>query len=290
MFIYGKTAANAIAIMSYLAADPGRRAGSLEIAKSRRISRPLTAKLLTQLASAGLVSGQPGPGGGYTIARKPSTISLFDIVSLFEQTGAPRHLPLRTSLVRNRRSLPPPRHPARPARPQPPLPRPHPPGRLLRRHGGPPENRHPPRPPERLINYFLVIRNTTSLFLLFHHEAHFLPALQAALGHPDSLRPTRRHAGRRLCGQHTLVLGRPPARRPGPRGYRGARALRVARQLDRLPRRDGRARRRRPAPAPARGPSTPGHRGPRPLRPNAGFAHLLRRTGGPRHQPGIHRQ
>ena len=93
MFIYGKTSANAIAVMSYLAADPKTRAGSGEIAKSRGISRALTAKLLTQLAAAGLVSGQPGPGGGYTLAKPSKEICLFDIVSLFEQTAEPSVCP-----------------------------------------------------------------------------------------------------------------------------------------------------------------------------------------------------
>ena len=93
MFIYGKTAANAIAIMSYLAADPERRAGSREIAISRKISQALTAKLLTQLAAAGLVSGQPGPGGGYTLAQPPAGISLLAIASLFEQTDSPAVCP-----------------------------------------------------------------------------------------------------------------------------------------------------------------------------------------------------
>jgi Rrf2 family protein len=86
MFIYGKSAANAIAVMSYLAAEPSRRAGSAEIAGARDISKPLTAKLLTQLSTAGLVTGQPGPGGGYTLAKPADEICLMDIVSLFEQT------------------------------------------------------------------------------------------------------------------------------------------------------------------------------------------------------------
>ncbi len=93
MFIYGKTAANAIAVMSYLAVDPARRVGSGEISKARRISQPLTAKLLTQLASAGLVAGQPGPGGGYTLAKSPNEICLLDIASVFEQTDAPSICP-----------------------------------------------------------------------------------------------------------------------------------------------------------------------------------------------------
>ena len=86
MFIYGKTAANAIAVMSYLASDPSRRVGSAEIAQARNISKALTAKLLTQLAAAGLVTGQPGPGGGYTLGKDGKDINLLDIVALFEQT------------------------------------------------------------------------------------------------------------------------------------------------------------------------------------------------------------
>lgn len=93
MFVYGKTSANAIAVMSYLAADPKRRAGSAEIAKERGISKALTAKLLTQLAAAGLVAGQPGPGGGYTLAKPTGTISLMDIAALFEQTDQPTLCP-----------------------------------------------------------------------------------------------------------------------------------------------------------------------------------------------------
>lgn len=89
MFIYGKTSANAIAVMSYLARGAKRRVGSAEIAGERGISVPLTAKLLTRLASAGLVTGKAGPGGGYMLARPASSVCLLDIVSLFEQTETP---------------------------------------------------------------------------------------------------------------------------------------------------------------------------------------------------------
>jgi Rrf2 family protein len=89
MFVYGQTAANAIAVMSYLAAEPTRRVGSGEIAEARRISKALTAKVLSQLASARFVVGQPGPGGGYMLAKDPSEISLLDIASIFEQIDPP---------------------------------------------------------------------------------------------------------------------------------------------------------------------------------------------------------
>jgi len=93
MFIYGKTSANAIAVMSYLAAEPERRAGSAEIARARRISKALTAKLLTQLAAKGLVSGQPGPGGGYCLGKAARDICLLDIASIFENTEPPSLCP-----------------------------------------------------------------------------------------------------------------------------------------------------------------------------------------------------
>lgn len=94
MFIYGKTSANAIAVMSFLAAaNSESRSGSAEIAEARGISQPLTAKLLTRLATAGLVKGQPGPGGGYALARPAEEIRLLDIASLFEQTESPALCP-----------------------------------------------------------------------------------------------------------------------------------------------------------------------------------------------------
>ena len=51
MFVYGKMAANAIAVMSYLATSSGKKAGSGEIAQVRKLSPTLAAKLLTQLGS-----------------------------------------------------------------------------------------------------------------------------------------------------------------------------------------------------------------------------------------------
>jgi len=68
--------------------DGGRtRLSSQDIATKRAISKPLVAKLLVVLSQAGLVAGAPGPRGGYALAKPPSEISLFDIVSLFEKTG-----------------------------------------------------------------------------------------------------------------------------------------------------------------------------------------------------------
>jgi len=88
MIRYGKSTQNAIAAMSRLAeAYPqGERLSSHDIAKSRGIAQTLVAKLLTQLSQAGLVSGMPGPNGGYALAKEPGKITLLDITSVFERT------------------------------------------------------------------------------------------------------------------------------------------------------------------------------------------------------------
>lgn len=72
--------------MSYLAeiATENRLAGSSEIAEKRKISRVLIAKILTKLSAAGLVTGKPGPTGGYRLSRPPAEISLLDVVQIFD--------------------------------------------------------------------------------------------------------------------------------------------------------------------------------------------------------------
>ena len=86
MFTYSKLAQAGIAAVSYLAAvsAESRLAGSAEIATSRELSRQLIAKILTVLSRAGIVTGTPGPSGGYRLARPASEITLFDVVRVFE--------------------------------------------------------------------------------------------------------------------------------------------------------------------------------------------------------------
>lgn len=88
MLHIGKTAQNAISIMSYLAEcyqDGDVLISSQVIADVREFSKPLVAKILTSLAQQGCVKGATGPGGGYSLSRAPREISLYDIVSPFER-------------------------------------------------------------------------------------------------------------------------------------------------------------------------------------------------------------
>ena len=53
----------------------------LEIAKMENISLSYLEQLFTQLRQHGLVKGRRGPGGGYTLARDPSEITIAEIVT-----------------------------------------------------------------------------------------------------------------------------------------------------------------------------------------------------------------
>ena len=85
--MYSKQTETAIAAASRLAEvyDGGKtRLSVTEIANSRGLQRPFLAKILTVLSQAGIVSGTPGPGGGFALAKPPGEIVIFDISKLFE--------------------------------------------------------------------------------------------------------------------------------------------------------------------------------------------------------------
>jgi len=86
---YGKVAQAAISAASLLAEnyrlDGGKRLNSREIAEKRKLSQAIVAKVLTTLSQVGIVTGSPGPGGGYTLACEPKAVTLQQIVAPFER-------------------------------------------------------------------------------------------------------------------------------------------------------------------------------------------------------------
>ncbi len=88
MFRYGKLARQAVSAVSFVAETyvvDGVAVSSAEVSKARKIPKALAAKLLSEAASAGLLKGTTGPGGGYRLARPPEEIFLMDVVELFER-------------------------------------------------------------------------------------------------------------------------------------------------------------------------------------------------------------
>jgi len=60
------------------------RASTQEIANRQNVPSPFLAKISAQLSLAGLVTTQRGAGGGVTLARPPSEISLLQVIEALE--------------------------------------------------------------------------------------------------------------------------------------------------------------------------------------------------------------
>ena len=95
--MYGKQTETAIAAVSFLAeiwqGPRTRRVSAADIADARGLQRPFVAKLLSALSQVGIVSGSPGPGGGYALAKDPAEIRLRDVWLVFERPETHQVLP-----------------------------------------------------------------------------------------------------------------------------------------------------------------------------------------------------
>lgn len=71
--------------MVYLARRYGRHTSSLTaIAEEQRIPRRYLEQLIAELRRSGLIVATRGASGGYTLAKDPAQISLYDIISTLE--------------------------------------------------------------------------------------------------------------------------------------------------------------------------------------------------------------
>lgn len=74
----------AIWVTAYLAAHPDRQFSAAQLSERFGISQHHLAKVLRSLAVAKLVSSTRGPGGGCTFIADPKRVTLFDVISRFE--------------------------------------------------------------------------------------------------------------------------------------------------------------------------------------------------------------
>lgn len=58
-----------------------------DLARRCQVPAPMLAKVLHRLARNGVVKGQPGPGGGYRLARRAEEVRIREIVSFIEGPG-----------------------------------------------------------------------------------------------------------------------------------------------------------------------------------------------------------
>jgi Rrf2 family protein len=59
-----------------------------EVARRQAISEKYLWQIVNPLKTAGLIRAAAGPGGGYTLARPPATITLHDILAVLENDFA----------------------------------------------------------------------------------------------------------------------------------------------------------------------------------------------------------
>lgn len=75
-----KTAEYALRAVVCLALEPGRAASAEHLAEATKVPRRYLNKVLQELVRDGLVRSQPGPGGGYSLAKSPHAMSILDVV------------------------------------------------------------------------------------------------------------------------------------------------------------------------------------------------------------------
>jgi Rrf2 family protein len=70
------------------AGDPTRHISAAEIAEKYQVSPHHLAKVLAELARAGIVQSVRGVGGGYRFAANARRLTLLDVISRFEDVGS----------------------------------------------------------------------------------------------------------------------------------------------------------------------------------------------------------
>jgi Rrf2 family protein len=84
MLRFSKRADYALMAMKHLAIDPPCQASARSIAQRYRIPLELLAKILQRLVRKGLLRSRHGVRGGYELARKPSAISVLEVIEAID--------------------------------------------------------------------------------------------------------------------------------------------------------------------------------------------------------------
>jgi Rrf2 family protein len=97
-----KTAEYALRAAVWLGREPGHIESADDLSEVTKVPRRYLHKVLQDLVHAGLVRSQPGPGGGYALAKSPERIAILDVVNavapLERIRDCPLGLPSHTSL------------------------------------------------------------------------------------------------------------------------------------------------------------------------------------------------
>lgn len=89
-----QTTEYALRAIVWMAANPEKPLTAQQVAEATRVPAGYLAKVLQGLSRAGLLHSQRGLGGGFTLARPPSTVTMWDIVTAVDPIRRIERCPL----------------------------------------------------------------------------------------------------------------------------------------------------------------------------------------------------
>lgn len=89
-----KSAEYALRATVCLANSPGESRSADALATLTQVPRRYLHKVVQDLVRANLLQSQPGPGGGYSLAKAPGDVSILDVVNAVSPIERITHCPL----------------------------------------------------------------------------------------------------------------------------------------------------------------------------------------------------
>ncbi len=89
-----KTAEYALRAVACMGSQTGTSVSADHLAEQTKVPRRYLARVLQDLAGAGLVRSRPGPGGGYELCKSTGKISILDVVNTVAPIERIRTCPL----------------------------------------------------------------------------------------------------------------------------------------------------------------------------------------------------
>jgi Rrf2 family transcriptional regulator, nitric oxide-sensitive transcriptional repressor len=89
-----QTTEYALRAVVWLAANPEKSLTAQQIAEATRVPAGYLAKVLQGLSRAGMLHSQRGLGGGFTLARSPTSLTMWDVVQAVDPLRRIKECPL----------------------------------------------------------------------------------------------------------------------------------------------------------------------------------------------------
>ncbi|MEZ5980587.1 MAG: Rrf2 family transcriptional regulator, partial [Planctomycetota bacterium] len=90
-----QTAEYALRAVVWLAQNPGEPQTTQQLSEATQVSATYLPKVFQHLIRAGIIAGQRGVGGGYTLVADPEKLTLLDVVECVDPIPRIETCPLR---------------------------------------------------------------------------------------------------------------------------------------------------------------------------------------------------